>query len=114
MFSIHFVYIYLLFLNIYFNDSVRFQEYVRILFTLNKVTSWTSFSFWLLKKVDLKLKWQQDIFQIKFFVYLHTKVTFPVKYQSSYVFEISLILFLFTTLKMSAAETNGGNWWNHG
>ena len=26
MFSKHFVYIYLLFLNIYFNDSVRFQE----------------------------------------------------------------------------------------
>jgi len=25
--------------NIYFNDSVRFQESVRILFTLNKVTS---------------------------------------------------------------------------
>jgi len=64
MFSIHFVYIYLLFLNIYFNDSVRFQVYVRILFTLNKVTAWKSFSFWLLKNtLDLKLKWQQDIFK---------------------------------------------------
>jgi len=40
MFSIHFVYICLLFLNIYFIDSVWFQEFVRILFTLNKVTSW--------------------------------------------------------------------------
>jgi len=40
MFSIHFIYIWLLFLNIYFIDSVRFQKSVRILFTLNKVPSW--------------------------------------------------------------------------
>jgi len=33
MFLIHFVYICLHFLNIYFIDSVRFQESVRILFT---------------------------------------------------------------------------------
>jgi len=37
-FSIHFVYFCLLFSYIYFSDSVRFQESVRILFKLNKVT----------------------------------------------------------------------------
>jgi len=52
MFSIHFVYIYFLFLNIYFNDSIRFQESVRYYIHVEQGhflnIYYKSLSFWLL------------------------------------------------------------------